>query len=258
MGTEVEATKGQKKLLARIFGAAAKTNRISVAGGRMAHTLARWRLILGVFIVSVVLMFVSGVAASSGEALRIGAALLALAFAAALFGCLLGLLFGMPRIIEMTDTSKAKSRFVSNNNLIKVSDWITTIVIGLSLVNLGRIPKASTRFSAWVQPALGDRPASGTIGVFMVVVGLVGAFISTYVWTIVVLRGDLEQSELDIDKYAVTIANLAKDLPTQQKQEDLLQSQQSDVLAAIAANPQADRTIVEAAKKIQATRASTT
>lgn len=50
-------------------------------------------------------------------------------------GGLLGFLFGIPSILQ-DSTSKIKY----NDNLVKISDWLTTIIVGVGLVQLYKIP----------------------------------------------------------------------------------------------------------------------
>ncbi len=92
----------------------------------------------------------------------------ALAFYAS--GVLLGFLFGIPRVLQ--DSSKSGPlqpdvamgkpedrptyRMLINTNLDDVSDWLTKIVVGVSLVEMRQITSTIYRFSAWV--------AGGAIG----------------------------------------------------------------------------------------------
>ena len=86
-----------------------------------------------------------------------GVVLFVLFGAAGAVGAAAGFLFGLPRsrVADMTtlrqsvgNTSGAASNlppstsYLANSNLIKVSDWLTTIIIGLGLVNLRKAPAA--------------------------------------------------------------------------------------------------------------------
>jgi len=90
-------------------------------------------------------------------------------------GVLLGFLFGFPRVLQ--DSSKPANqpetvigkpedrsayRLLINTNLDDVSDWLTKIVVGVSLVEMRQITGAVYRFSAWVAGGtIGQQQASG-------------------------------------------------------------------------------------------------
>lgn len=129
--------------------------------------------------------------------------------AATTVGAALGFLFGLPRLRSQPATDEmvvdAASRadrasrlaraFAANDNLTKVSDWLTTIVVGLTLINLSSLRGAVTDLATALEPALGGAPSSGIIGICLVVVGLVVGFITVYLWTSVSVRALLEESE---------------------------------------------------------------
>ena len=100
--------------------------------------------------------------------LGVGLTAFALFGAAAAIGAGLGFLFGLPRsryadldASGPSNTTNAKSsetprsaHYLTNSNLIKVSDWLTTIIIGVGLVNLAKIGPAVGGFEQHAQ----DRP----------------------------------------------------------------------------------------------------
>ncbi|OIV39780.1 hypothetical protein [Flavobacterium johnsoniae] len=47
------------------------------------------------------------------------------------FTTLIGFLFGIPRTIVIDESEKVKSRYMGNDNLLQVSDWLTKIILGL-------------------------------------------------------------------------------------------------------------------------------
>ena len=88
--------------------------------------------------------------------------------AAAAVGSAFGFLFGLPRA-RLTDqlattgsahpdTRTPSSHYLANSNLIKVSDWLTTIVIGLGLVNVGNAVPALRSLAQSTAGAPGRRP----------------------------------------------------------------------------------------------------
>ncbi len=67
-------------------------------------------------------------------------------FAYFIFGNLVGFLFGVPKNNQPLSTENPATGTESdytplvNNNLIEISDWLTKIIVGLSLINLAKIP----------------------------------------------------------------------------------------------------------------------
>jgi hypothetical protein len=114
-------------------------------------------------------------------------------------GAVLGFLFGLPRarVADSTTTSAASAStfYLTNSNLIKVSDWLTTIVIGLGLVNLGKVVPALRSLGQALEAPLGGKPWAGTVGISVLIVGVLAGFILDYLWTSIRVRELLEESE---------------------------------------------------------------
>src|SRR5579864_7430631 len=90
---------------------------------------------------------------------RVGLGLL-LACAGLLGGGLLGFLFGVPRTIERsvsTGESRGKAvvqeEFRGNTNLEQISDWLTKILVGLSLVEFLNIEASARQLVKSLAPA---------------------------------------------------------------------------------------------------------
>ena len=83
---------------------------------------------------------------------------LVIAAASAAIGAVIGFIFGIPRVLDAASRvavanavgrqTDGKAVFAVNTNLEKVSDWLTTLLIGATLVQIGSIPG---RFSAVVR-----------------------------------------------------------------------------------------------------------
>jgi hypothetical protein len=119
--------------------------------------------------------------------------------AAAAVGALLGFLFGMPRarMADLTGevTPRAATFYLTNSNLIKVSDWLTTIVIGLGLVNLGKVVPALRDLGHALHQPLGGTAYAGAVGISVLIVGVLAGFILDYLWTSIRVRELLEEAE---------------------------------------------------------------
>jgi hypothetical protein len=137
---------------------------------------------------------------------------------AAAIGAGLGFLFGLPRsrVSDLTadgstevpaPPAKASTYYLTNSNLIKVSDWLTTIVIGLGLVNLGKLVPAVRALSHALEAPLGGAPYSGAIGVSVLIVGLLAGFILDYLWTSIRVRELLEESERQNEEHVPELRN---------------------------------------------------
>lgn len=131
---------------------------------------------------------------------------LAVLAASVAVGGFLGFLFGIPRLLQglqhtapvaialadggMTNRtadnamSAPLSRFAGNTNLEDISDWLTKIIVGLSLVQAGNIYSgflgAQSRF---VNFAMDNAMGSGAMFAAMVLSGLVAGFLFFYLET---------------------------------------------------------------------------
>jgi hypothetical protein len=125
--------------------------------------------------------------------------------AASAVGASLGFLFGLPRarVADLSSpdgaTASAPSGvatfYLTNSNLIKVSDWLTTIVIGLGLVNLGKVVPGLRSLGAALRGPLGATAYSGVVGISVLIVGVLASFVLTYLWTSIRVRELLEEAE---------------------------------------------------------------
>jgi len=141
--------------------------------------------------------------------------------AAGAVGAALGFLFGLPRA-RVSDlagdgttgtteapvpVTKASTYYLTNSNLIKVSDWLTTIVIGLGLVNLGKVGPAVRAMAHALEAPLGSAAYSGAVGVGVLIVGLLAGFLLDYLWTSIRVRELLEESERQNQQHVPELRN---------------------------------------------------
>jgi hypothetical protein len=89
----------------------------------------------------------------------------------------------------------AATHYVANSNLIKVSDWLTTIIIGLGLVNLGRAIPALRSLAVALKAPLGGAPYAGAVGLSILIVSFLSGFLLMYLWTSIRVRELLEDAE---------------------------------------------------------------
>jgi hypothetical protein len=119
--------------------------------------------------------------------------------AAGAVGAVLGFLFGLPRARVSDPTAgppgNVSTYYLTNSNLIKVSDWLTTIVIGLGLVNLGKVVPAVRALARYLREPLGGTAYAGPVGIAVLVIGVLAGFVLDYLWTSIRVRELLEEAE---------------------------------------------------------------
>lgn len=166
----------------------------------------------GVLAVSLVLIVavvtVSVLLALTSHNTGVGITAFVLFAAAMAIGAGLGFLFGLPRsrVSDMAPDGtgpgsagvlggKPSTYYLTNSNLIKVSDWLTTIVIGLGLVNLGKVVPAFRNLASALRQPLGGTAYAGTLGVSALIFGLLAGFLLCYLWISIRMRQLLEEAE---------------------------------------------------------------
>jgi hypothetical protein len=168
-------------------------------------------LLVGVAVLSVGVTVSAGSRPAAG-AIGAGVTMFLLFTASAAIGAALGFLFGLPRARFTDELSAAagsigatggapaaplhpSAHYLANSNLIKVSDWLTTIVIGLGLVNLGGLLPALRTLATALKDPLGGAAYAGAIGISVMVVGVLAGFVLVYVFTTIRIRQLLEDAE---------------------------------------------------------------
>lgn len=161
--------------------------------------------LIGMVVVSLILAWSTpGAGAAHGSGVALTAFLLFIAAAAV--GAALGFMFGLPRarFADRLDSasatgaappSPASTHYLANSNLIKVSDWLSTIIIGLGLVNLGALIPAIASVAVALQEPLGGESYSGVVGVSVLIAGALIGFVLVYLWTALRFRELMEDSE---------------------------------------------------------------
>jgi hypothetical protein len=180
--------------------------------------------------------FAIGTTSTLGDFLTVTATAFALALTGAFAGGFLGLLFGMPRQSENVAAS-SNARYEFNSNLLKVSDWVTTIIVGLSLVSLGSVPGALDRLSEWIAPALGSESSSGPFGVFIASASLIVVFMLLYIWTTVPLRSHLENDAFDTEQQWASLLGQVADNKAPEEISEALKTLTPAVLDRIQSDP---------------------
>ncbi len=96
------------------------------------------------------------------------------ALASLMCGMLMGFIFGIPKVEQSKHQGGGEYRQRVNTNLEEISDWVTKIIVGISLVQLANIPPV---FQSLVEFIANDSEISpGTIGAILVLFAVLGFF----------------------------------------------------------------------------------
>ena len=151
----------------------------------------RASLVLGVPLFGLLTIVVYALQFPSGTLVTVCGVGAITAIAAMFAGGLLGLLFGIPRsvaIIESTGTAQGTDRvppnaaYVANTNLEQISDWLTKILVGVGLVQLGAIGRGVGTLIDFLAPGLGGLASSRILAFGLLVFFCVWGFIVGYMF----------------------------------------------------------------------------
>jgi hypothetical protein len=100
-----------------------------------------------------------------------------------LIGSVVGFLFGVPR---HSTRNQGTSSYTPNTNLERISDWLTKILIGASLVQASEVIASFKSLAWYVGPEFGNSPGGPTIAGALIVhyllVGFFQGFLLAYLW----------------------------------------------------------------------------
>lgn len=174
-----------------------------------------------------VILGLGGVLAAGGVGLAntygylaIAGACVVIAVTAFAVGAALGFIFGIPRVLtkdtppkDIADgaqgESAARRKFLqSNTNLERISDWLTTMIVGVALIQLHKLTEAVEGFQAFLRGfsvncaelTACDASMLVTLGPIVVVLGAVGGFLFMYLYTRLVLTGLFDDVEDGLER----------------------------------------------------------
>lgn len=125
----------------------------------------------------------------------------AVAGAAALVGGIIGFLFGIPLTSQtgaQGDAGSGSGTFKPNTNLEQVSDWLTKIIIGVGLVQIGHALPALSKLAKSLKSPLGDLPSSSAFGLGLTIYFALLGFLFLYLWSREVLPGELSEGLIGV------------------------------------------------------------
>jgi Sec-independent protein secretion pathway component TatC len=109
-----------------------------------------------------------------------------------LIGGLIGFLFGIPRAVASSTPPTSDSQYQANTNLEQVSDWLTKIIVGVGLVQIGRVIPGLTRLAQSMKVPLGGQPSSAAFGLALAIANSLLGFFLFYLWSRSLLKRELE------------------------------------------------------------------
>jgi hypothetical protein len=107
----------------------------------------------------------------------------AVAGAGIITGGLVGFIFGVPRSASGNQPGGSVERYQDNSNLEQISDWLTKILVGVGLVQLGRAPNGLSHLASAMKPGFGGNPSSAGFGLAFVIFYAGTGFLYLYLWT---------------------------------------------------------------------------
>ena len=116
-----------------------------------------------------------------------------IAGASFLGGGLVGFLFGIPRAVQGSTAHTRATQYQANTNLEQVSDWLTKIIVGVGLVEIGRIIPGLTRFAESMKAPLGGQASSSAFGLALAISNVLLGFFLFYLWSRSLLKKELEE-----------------------------------------------------------------
>ena len=124
---------------------------------------------------------------------------LGVTLAPAAIGALVGLVMGIPKVADADKEALAKVaddqgdaglplvRLIYNTNLAQISDWLTTILVGLSLINANKILDGIGQLGTWYgtmfETNLPNATAESAYGLSLTLSAFAIAGMLMYMWT---------------------------------------------------------------------------
>jgi hypothetical protein len=146
---------------------------------------------------------------SAREALSVASIAGLVAGASLASGGVIGFLFGIPRTLQdERPTQGGGTVYRANTNLEQISDWLTKILVGVGLTQIGRLPDQTSALTERLAPGLGGLASADSFALALLVYFTLCGFLLGYLWTRLFLGGLLWSADkriADLDE-KVTVA----------------------------------------------------
>nr|WP_281721714.1 hypothetical protein [Nitrosomonas nitrosa] len=137
-----------------------------------------------------------------------------------LIGALLGFLFGIPRSLQENRKSEGNAEgrpgYGANTNLEQISDWLTKIIVGVGLTQIGELGAALGEIGDAFKTVLGDDFLGKPIAIAIVIYFITAGFLYGYLWTRIFSAGEFSRS--DAAQFAMKVQSVvdAREIADQQ------------------------------------------
>lgn len=109
-----------------------------------------------ILVIGVVIILIYSIAHGTDKFLSILSISAIIALTSAIVGAFIGFIFGIPR----TPAAKDSENIGANTNLEEISDWITKIIVGVSLVQLNQLSDGIYKIGNTLSQGMGGQPSS--------------------------------------------------------------------------------------------------
>ena len=160
-------------------------------------------------------LFTSSLSGAEDRTARSAAAFL-LSGASLLIGGLVGFLFGIPRSLQ-NDNDEAEGgdrRYRANTNLEQISDWLTKILVGVGLTQIGELPGFLGAIARSWRVPLGNTALAEHFALVVVIYFVTCGFLIGYLGTRLLLLGAFTRADLSAVRREVK-----KEIDSQQEQD---------------------------------------
>lgn len=144
------------------------------------------------FVLGLIVVAISASISPVENRLSFVSLLSATGIASGIFGILLGFLFGIPKLnknYSPTENYASTQQYETNTNLEEISDWLTKIIVGVSLTQLTKIPQFMSRVGDFVLSyhachygCLFAKPLVISLVVYFLICGFLVGYFYTRVW----------------------------------------------------------------------------
>lgn len=116
-------------------------------------------------------------------------------------GGFLGFIFGIPSLLQNQSLTASKpTTFKYNDNLVQISDWLTKIIVGVGLTQLGNIPGKVIEAGQLLAPSFGGGEGGRNAALVIIFYFLLFGFLIIYFWTRTDFTNIMKKTDDDINK----------------------------------------------------------
>jgi hypothetical protein len=181
---------------------------------------------------------------ASGQGLSVATVGLMGAGASLMLGGLLGFLFGIPRTLQgerpadAADADRPRGdwrgvAYQPNTNLEQISDWLTKILVGVGLTQVGNLAGYLQATADFFARGLGDSEVARTFAVMILLYFSVGGFLFGFLWTRLFLAGEFVQADVKalqaLDRRVEELAEISTQAVEASRQVEKKVEEQADI-----------------------------